>query len=79
MAPNTKNTPLHNCTPMKSIRPFLVLRRAPAIGAPMSEAMLDTLQDMPKRVPRRDKSGLMFAKAAEGRVTSAADKKPERF
>lgn len=45
----------------------------------MSEAMLDTLQDMPKRVPRRDKSGLMFAKAAEGRVTSAADKKPERF
>lgn len=42
----------------------------------MSVAMEDTLQDMPRRVPRRERSGVMFAKAAEGSVTRAAEKKP---
>lgn len=48
------------------------------MGAPISEATLDTLHDMPKRVPRRERSGVMFAKAAEGTVTRAAEKKPRR-
>lgn len=38
--------------------------------------MLDTLQDIPKRVPSRERSGVIFANAAEGTVTSAAEKKP---
>lgn len=46
------------------------------MGDPISVAMLETLQDIPRRVPRRDISGQMFAKAAEGSVTRAADKNP---
>ena len=46
------------------------------MGAPMREAILDTLQLIPRRVPRRERSGVMFAKAAEGTVTRAAEKKP---
>lgn len=46
------------------------------MGAPIKVAILDTLHDMPRRVPKRDRSGVMFAKAAEGTVTSAAEKKP---
>lgn len=71
-----------------------VLSNAPAIGAPISEAglqlvyhtkidvpnvpMLDTLHDIPRRVPSLERSGVMFAKAAEGSVTSAAEKNPVR-
>lgn len=42
----------------------------------MRVAIDETDQDMPKRVPSRDRSGVMFAKAAEGSVTKAAEKKP---
>ena len=42
----------------------------------MSVAILDTLHDMPRRVPNRDRSGVMLANAAEGSVTRAAEKKP---
>lgn len=42
----------------------------------MSDAMLETLHDIPKRVPSRDRSGVMFANAADGTVTRAAEKKP---
>lgn len=40
--------------------------------------MLDTLHDIPRRVPSRERSGVMFANAADGNVTSAAEKKPNR-
>lgn len=56
--------------------PFVRLSRAPAIGAPISEAMLLPPHDMPMRVPRREWSGVMFAKAAVGTVTRPAEKKP---
>ena len=46
------------------------------MGAPTSEATLDILHDIPKRVPSRERSGVMFANAAEGTVTRAAEKKP---
>jgi hypothetical protein len=63
---------------MKFVCPFSpLLSSAPAIGAPISDAILDTLHDIPSRVPKRDKSGVIFAKAAEGTVTRAAEKKPE--
>jgi len=71
-----KHTPLQTWTPRKSVRPFFVLSRAPAMGAPTSEATLDILHDMPKRVPSRERSGVIFANAAEGTVTRAAEKKP---
>jgi hypothetical protein len=61
---------------MKFVRPSVFFNRAPAIGAPMSDAILDTLQLIPRRVPSRERSGVMFAKAAEGTVTRAAEKKP---
>lgn len=38
--------------------------------------ILDTLHDIPRRVPSRERSGVMFAKAAEGKVTNAAEKNP---
>jgi hypothetical protein len=76
--PINRHTPLHTCTPMKFVRPFFFLSSAPAMGAPMSVAILDTLQDMPKRVPNRERSGVMFANAADGTVTRAAEKKPSR-
>jgi hypothetical protein len=44
----------------------------------MSEAILETLQLIPSLVPNRERSGVMFAKAAEGTVTKAAEKKPTR-
>jgi hypothetical protein len=62
---------------MKLVRPFVFLSKAPAIGAPMSEAILDTLQLIPSLVPNRERSGVMLAKAADGTVTRAAEKKPE--
>lgn len=46
------------------------------MGAPMREAILDTLHDMPRRVPSRERSGVMLANAADGTVTRAAEKKP---
>lgn len=76
MVPAIKHTPLHTCTPRKSVSPSFFLSNAPAIGAPISVAMLDTLHDMPSLVPKRDRSGVMFANAADGTVTSAAEKKP---
>jgi hypothetical protein len=42
----------------------------------MSDAILDTLHDIPSRVPRRERSGVIFAKAADGSVTKAAEKNP---
>lgn len=42
----------------------------------MRVATLDTLIDMPRRVPRRDRSGHMLAKAAEGSVTRPAEQNP---
>jgi hypothetical protein len=42
----------------------------------MSDAMLDTLHDIPSRVPKRERSGVIFANAAEGTVTKAAEKNP---
>lgn len=41
-------------------------------------ATLDTLMLMPRRVPRRERSGQMLAKAALGRVTRPAEKNPKR-
>jgi len=76
MVPAMRHTPLQTCTPMKSVRPSFFLSKAPAMGAPMRVAILETDHDMPNLVPRRDKSGVIFAKAAEGTVTSAAEKKP---
>lgn len=61
---------------MKFVRPSVFFNKAPAIGAPIKEAMLDTLHDMPNRVPKRERSGMIFANAAEGTVTRAAEKKP---
>jgi len=78
IVPSIKHTPDHTCTPMKSVRPSFFFSRAPAIGAPMSDAMLDTLHDIPSRVPSRDRSGVMLANAADGTVTSAAEKKPAK-
>jgi hypothetical protein len=49
------------------------------MGAPMSDAILETLQDIPSRVPSLERSGVMFAKAADGTVTRAAEKKPGRY
>lgn len=75
--PIRRHIPDQSCGPRKSVSPFaFVFSSAPAIGDPINVAMLDTLQDIPRRVPRRDMSGHMFAKAADGRVTRAADKKP---
>ena len=75
--PTIRQAPLHTCTPTKSRCPSeFVFRSAPAIGAPMRVAMDETLHDMPSRVPSRERSGVMFANAAEGRVTRAAEKKP---
>lgn len=48
------------------------------MGDPISDATDETAQLMPKRVPRRERSGQMAAKAAEGSVTRAAEKKPSR-
>lgn len=76
VVPIIKHVPLQTCTPMKSVRPSFFFNKEPAMGAPISDAMLETLQDIPKRVPRRERSGVMFANAAEGTVTSAAEKKP---
>jgi hypothetical protein len=56
-----------------------VFSKAPAIGAPIRVAMDETDQDIPRRVPSRDRSGVIFAKAAEGSVTKAAEKKPENY
>ena len=75
-APANKQTPLQIWTPRKSISPFLVRRRAPAIGLPISVAMLETLQDIPSRVPSRDRSGQIAANAAEGSVTRPAERNP---
>lgn len=77
IVPIIKHTPLHTCTPMKSVRPSFLLNKAPAMGAPMSDAILETLQDIPSRVPSLERSGVMFAKAADGTVTRAAERKPE--
>jgi hypothetical protein len=74
--PINKQTPDHTCTPMKSVLPSFFFSNAPAIGAPISEAILETLHDIPRRVPKRDRSGVMFANAADGTVTRAAEKKP---
>jgi hypothetical protein len=49
------------------------------MGAPMSDAILETLHDMPRRVPKRERSGVMFANAADGTVTRAAEKKPKEL
>jgi hypothetical protein len=61
---------------MKFVRPSVLFNNAPAIGAPISDAILDTLQLIPSLVPRRERSGVMFAKAADGIVTRAAEKNP---
>jgi hypothetical protein len=75
--PIIRHTPLHTCTPMKFVFPSLsFLSNAPAIGAPISDAILDTLHDMPSRVPNRERSGVMLANAADGTVTRAAEKNP---
>jgi hypothetical protein len=61
---------------MKLVLPSVFLSKAPAIGAPISEAILDTLQLMPSLVPNRERSGVILAKAADGTVTRGAEKKP---
>ena len=79
--PSKRHTPLQICTPRKLID-FLpssataVVRRAPAIGAPISVAMEEKPQDMPSRVPKSDRSGHMLGKQEPGNVTSPAEKKP---
>ena len=79
--PSKRNTPLQSCTLRKLITgvPLLeidVLSRAPAMGAPINDAMEQMPHDMPIRVPRRDRSGQMFGKQEPGRVTRPAEKKP---
>lgn len=59
--------------------PFLLLSRAPAIGLPIKVAMLEMLHDIPRRVPRRERSGQILAKAAEGRVTRPAERNPMMY
>ena len=49
------------------------------MGAPISDATLDALQDIPSRVPKRERSGLMLEKVAAGRVTRPAERKPRKF
>lgn len=62
---------------MKSKCPSdFVFSSAPAIGAPIRVAIDDTLHDIPSRVPSRERSGVIFANAAEGKVTRAAEKNP---
>jgi len=73
---NIKQIPDQSCTPRKFVRPFFFFSNAPAIGDPIKDAMLETPQDMPTRVPRLRRSGQILAKAAEGSVTRAADRKP---
>jgi len=77
--PSIKQAPLQTCTPIKSIFPSLVFKRAPAMGAPISDATLDALHDIPSRVPKRERSGLMLEKAAAGRVTRPAERKPRKL
>jgi hypothetical protein len=81
--PSKRHTPAQTWTPRKLIDPLPsfaldVLSRAPAIGAPINDAMEEMPQDMPSRVPRSDKSGQMFAKQDPGSVTRPAEKKPTR-
>lgn len=71
-----RKIPLHNCTPIKFVRPFSLVSSAPAIGAPISVATLLALHDMPSRVPNRDISVVILANAAAGKVTRPAEKKP---
>jgi hypothetical protein len=75
-APTIKQTPLQTCTPTKSVFPSFFFSSAPAIGAPISVATLDTLQLIPSLVPNLDRSGEIDAKAAEGSVTRPAERKP---
>lgn len=75
---NNKKIPLQSCTPKKFVCPLFFLSNAPAIGDPIKLAMLETLHDMPRRVPRFDKSGQMLAKAADGSVTNGAERKPKQ-
>ena len=74
--PISKKIPLQSWTPRKSALPFLSFRSAPAIGDPIKEATDERPHDMPRRVPRRERSGHMAAKEAEGRVTRPAERKP---
>ena len=55
-----------------------VSSNAPAMGAPIKLAIELTDHDIPNRVPNLERSGVMFAKAAEGSVTRAAEKKPAK-
>ena len=78
--PTSRQIPDHSWGPRKSVSPFaFFFSNAPAMGDPIRVAILETLHDIPRRVPRRDISGQMFAKAADGSVTSAADKNPAIF
>jgi hypothetical protein len=75
--PNRQTHPDQICTPRKSVLPSpFFLNSNPAIGDPISEALDHTLQDIPSRVPNRERSGVMSAKVAGGTVTSAALKNP---
>jgi hypothetical protein len=79
--PSKRHAPLQICTPRKLIDSFPLLdtdfvSKAPAIGAPINDAMEENPQDMPSRVPRSERSGHILGKAEPGSVTSPAEKKP---
>ena len=79
--PSKRHAPLQICTPRRLIDSFPLwdtdfVSRAPAIGAPINDAMEENPQDMPSRVPRSERSGHILGKAEPGSVTSPAEKKP---
>lgn len=79
--PVIKQIPLHSCTPRKLVDcfPLLlvdVLNKAPAMGAPIREAMEEIPHDMPSRVPNCERSGQILGKHDPGNVTKPAERKP---
>lgn len=79
--PSKRHAPLQICTPRKLMDSFPLretdfVSKAPAIGAPISDAMEENPQDMPSRVPRSERSGHILGKAEPGSVTRPAEKKP---
>ena len=79
--PTSRLHPLQSWTPKKSTcalppGPLETEIKAPAMGAPVKLAKEETPQDIPSRVPKRDKFGQILGKVAAGSVTKPAEKKP---
>jgi hypothetical protein len=79
--PSKRHAPLQICTPRKLMDSFPLwetdfVSKAPAIGAPINDAIEENPQDMPSRVPRSERSGHILGKAEPGSVTRPAEKKP---